>query len=79
MYRYYKSHLTGEYVVMFDNALIGAVEDSRYDNEQEAINRVREMNNSRCEVFDSDLAPAEFEPYLQSNAAMADLWSDLIC
>ncbi len=44
MYRYYKSHLTNEFVVMFDNAIIGAVEDKRYNNEQDAIERVREMN-----------------------------------
>lgn len=44
MYRYYKSHLTNEFVVMLDNAIIGAVEDRCYDNEQDAIERVREMN-----------------------------------
>ena len=44
MYRYYKSLLTNEFVVMLDNAIIGAVEDRRYDNEQDAIERVREMN-----------------------------------
>ena len=44
MYRYFKSFLTDEYIVMFDNALIGAVEDRRYNNEQDAIERVREMN-----------------------------------
>ena len=44
MYRYYKSLLSNEFVVMLDNALIGAVGDRRYDNEQDAIERVREMN-----------------------------------
>ena len=55
MYRYYKSHLTNDYVVMFDNAIVGAVEDRRYDNEQDAIKRVQEMNNSHCEIFESGL------------------------
>lgn len=44
MYRYYKSYIDDEYVVMFDNPLIGAVEDSRYINECDAINRVDRMN-----------------------------------
>ena len=44
MYRYYRCHVTGAYVVMFDNALIGAVEDRRFASEQEAKNRVNEMN-----------------------------------
>lgn len=44
MYRYYKSFTTGEFVVMFDNALIGAVEDSRYKTENEAIERVSQMS-----------------------------------
>ena len=44
MYRYYKSYVTSEFVVMFDNAIVGAVEDRRYANEQDAIERVREMN-----------------------------------
>lgn len=44
MYSYYKSFTTGEFVVMFDNALIGAVEDSRYKTENEAIERVSRMS-----------------------------------
>lgn len=44
MYRYYKSYVTGEFVVMFDNAIIGAVEDKRYANEEDARKRVKEMN-----------------------------------
>lgn len=44
MYRYYKSYTTGEYVVMFDNALIGAVEDSRHKTEDAAIRRVSRMS-----------------------------------
>ena len=47
MYRYYKSHVTGKYVVIFDNKIIGAVEDNSYDNEHDAIARVREMNGIR--------------------------------
>lgn len=47
MYRYCKSPVTGEYVVMLDNAIIGAVEDSRYTDEGKAIERVREMNGVR--------------------------------
>lgn len=44
MYRYYKSPLTGKFVVMFDNPLIGAVEDKRCTNEEDAKKRVKEMN-----------------------------------
>lgn len=44
MYRYYKSHITGEYVVMFDNKLVGAVEDRRFKCENDAKVRVYNMN-----------------------------------
>lgn len=46
MYRYYKSYITGGYVVMYDNPLIGAVEDRRYASEIEAQARVEDMNKS---------------------------------
>lgn len=44
MYRYFKRFTDGKYEVVFDNKLIGAVVDNIYDNEQDAINRVKEMN-----------------------------------
>ena len=44
MYRYFKRFTDGKYEVVFDNILIGAVVDSVYDNEQDAINRVNHMN-----------------------------------
>lgn len=47
MYRYYKSSIDGNYKVVFDNPLVGCVDDSQYDNESDAINRVNEMNKSR--------------------------------
>ena len=52
MYRYYKSHITGEYVVMFDNALVGPIEDSRYSCEDDAKLRVSEMNMS-CHLINA--------------------------
>lgn len=44
MYRYFKRFTDGKYEVVFDNKLIGVVVDNIYDNEQDAINRVKEMN-----------------------------------
>ena len=44
MYRYFKRFTDGKYEVVFDNALIGAVVDRVCNNEQDAINRVNEMN-----------------------------------
>lgn len=44
IYSYYKSHATNEYVVMFENPRCGAVEDSRYKREKEAIKRVAAMS-----------------------------------
>jgi hypothetical protein len=47
MYRYYKCPITGKFVTMFDNKLIGAVYDKTFDLESDAQNRVKVMN----EVF----------------------------
>ena len=47
MYRYYKCPITGKFVTMFDNKLIGAVYDKTFDFESDAQNRVKVMN----EVF----------------------------
>jgi hypothetical protein len=44
MYRYFKRFTDGKYEVVFDNKLIGVVVDNIYGNEQDAINRVKEMN-----------------------------------
>lgn len=44
MYRYFKRFTDGKYEVVFDNKLIGVVVDNIYDNEEDAINRVKEMN-----------------------------------
>jgi hypothetical protein len=45
MYRYYKSFVENKYKVVFDNQLIGVVDDKFYDNEHDAIKRVEYMNN----------------------------------
>jgi hypothetical protein len=45
MYRYYKSYVDDEFVVVFDNPLIGVVNDRCYKSETDAISRVNEMNN----------------------------------
>jgi hypothetical protein len=45
MYRYYKSFVENKYKVVFDNQLIGVVDDKSYDNKHDAIKRVEFMNN----------------------------------
>lgn len=44
MYRYFKSHINGGFVVMYDNPLCGPVEDKTYKTRREAKARVKEMN-----------------------------------
>lgn len=44
IYFYYKSFITNEYVVMFENPRCGAVEDGRFKTENEAIKRVSSLS-----------------------------------
>jgi len=51
MYRYFKSRLSDEYVVVFDNPRCGPVIDKRFASEQKAQQRVNDMNKSLLRMY----------------------------